>query len=111
MDNVGKMRHRIRIASRQTSRDEIGGDETTWQLTDELFASAKFRPTGTDELNSSGQNSPDTKVDFTIRHRELSYDNEVIYEGKRYQIEGLIPDEHKNYLIIETKQTGKDYVE
>jgi len=109
MDLVGQMRQRIQIATRETTRDELFGVENGWVLCDPIFAKVDYKTIGTDEINTANQNSPDAKVNFIIRFREVGYEDEIIWKGNRYQIEGVVPDTHEMYLTIETKFTGKQY--
>lgn len=106
-DKVGAMRERIKIVTRSATRDIIGGESITWTEGPEISAEVISKPIGTDEVQSSNQKSPDAKVDFRIRFREVAYTSEVLYRGNRYQIEGVVPDAHRHFVILETKWRGE----
>lgn len=105
-DPIGRMNQRIKIASLVNTRDEIGGNTRTWTLGCEISAAVIHRATGTDEEQTANQKTPDGKVDFIIRFRSVGYQDEIDYRGKRYKIEGIVPDAHRHFLTIETRYHG-----
>lgn len=109
MDNVGKMRERIQISTLTLVRDGLLGSTKQWVEEDQIFAQVTHKATGTDEVFAADQKTNDSKVDFRIRYRQVSSTSEIVYRNKRYRIEGVIPDEKKDYLTIETKQIQENY--
>lgn len=107
-DPVGLMRERIEIAGFTTTRGDYNEVIKTWSVSNALWAQVIHKATGTDEVFTADQKSPDAKVDFRIRFRDVKNTDEVIYRGQRYKIEGLIPSHLRDYLTIETKQLKED---
>ena len=107
-DAVGLMRERIQISSFTVTRGQYNEEVKTWVLSSPIWAQAIHKATGTDEVFVADQKSPDAKVDFRIRFREVSNKDEIVYRGQRYKIEGLIPSHLRNYLTIETKQLKEE---
>ena len=107
MDNIGKLRERIRIARLVTTRDaQFGGPVVSWDLSEPLWAAVEHRAAGTSETLSSGQKTADEKVLFTLRFRTVAYTSEIEYRGQRFKIEGVIPDARRTYVTLETQQLG-----
>ena len=107
-DAVGLMRERIEIASFTVTRGDYNEELKTWVNSSPIWAQVTHKATGTDEVFTADQKSPDAKVDFRIRFRDVKNTDEVIYRGQRYKIEGLIPSHLRDYLTIETKQLKED---
>ena len=107
VDAVGSMREKIQIASHSITRDGIGGAEDVFTNGPFISARVTYKAVGTDELQSSSQRSPEGKVDFTVRFRQVKETDRIVYRGEVYEIEGIIPDEFRHFLIIETKYYGR----
>lgn len=105
-DVIGKMNQRIQIATKVATPDAYNGEQISWSLSGEIWANVEHKATGTDEEILARQNSPDERVLFTVRFRTVAYDSEIVYRGLRYKIEGVLPDHHRTYVTIETKQKG-----
>lgn len=103
-DVIGDMRERIQIAVRGGQLDDkFNGEVKTWTLSDPIWAKVEEQKTGTDEVFTANQKTPDAKVDFTVRFLEVAYTSEVEYRGKRYKIEGVANDAKRAFTTIETK--------
>ena len=104
MGNIGQLREQIQLATKTVVRDEIGGVDPNWSLSSNIWAAVEFKATGSDERFSSDQQTAYTAANFTIRLREVSEDQEIIYRDDRYQILSVLPDAKRCYMIIETKK-------
>ncbi|MEM6397487.1 MAG: phage head closure protein [Bacteroidota bacterium] len=104
MDNIGAMRERIRLATRQVTRDSLGGEEETWSLSNSIWAKVEYLTTGSDERFSSDRKVSLTAANFTIRNRSVSIGQQIEYRGDRYNIESILPQHANAYLLIETRK-------
>ena len=105
MGMIGEMRERIHIASYSVERDEFNAEVKTWTLSGPLWAKVEVVPVGTDQKSSSFQHGISTRTRFTIHYRAgVSGVDQIEYGGLRYLIEGVIPDQRKAFLTLETRQ-------
>ena len=105
MGLIGEMREQIQIATYTATRDEFNAEVKTWALSGPVWAKVEVVPVGTDQKSSSFQHGISTRTRFTLHYRAgISGVDQVEYQGLRYLIEGIIPDQRKAFLTLETRQ-------
>lgn len=111
-DTVGQMRHRIEIIDlTQSTNSDYGGEALTGTTTvDTVWASWEEKTTGSGEQVKSGALDQVNSINFRIRYRtDVKTDMLVKFENLYYDILSVLPDSHRVYLTIETRQRGESW--
>ena len=112
-DLIGSMREQITIRQKSgTTRDASGASSPTVTTIGPIYAAVKFKEIGSDEKQLADQRTAITTVHFTIRNnpsRTISTRDDIVYRGMVYDIRSVLDlDERRQYLLIETEQTGEN---
>lgn len=92
MIQAGKLRHRVSLQDRQTSRDPMTGDViVAWVEIAKLWA--EIVPLSARDFIAAGANQSKVTARIVIRYREnINAAMRIVYRGKIYNIEGILPD-------------------
>jgi SPP1 family predicted phage head-tail adaptor len=98
--SLGKMRHRIKIQSRDTTSDGAGGYSSSWDEFDEIWAYMK--PASARENFKGMQIAEEKSYEFTIRYQSgISAGQRLKYGSRLFNIKSVLNrDERNRYLDI-----------
>lgn len=97
--DAGKLRHRVVLQERLTEQDTDTGDmEETWSTVATIWAAVE--PMSARELLAADAVQSKLTTRIVIRTREVDYSMRIVYRGKNYNIEGVVPD----------KESGLEYI-
>jgi len=96
--NPGELRHRIKILRYEEFENEA--EEKTQRLVPIGPIWAKVEVKRATEKEIADKKTPNIEYKITIRHREISEDNMIEFEGKKLNINGIIPDVKKVYMEL-----------
>lgn len=103
-DNVGHMRHRVRVQQYVETRNDFGEEILTWSTYKTLWAAVDTSPKGSNEYELSKRLVAKTSALFYVRYRDdLDEKMTIVWKGKRWQILSLVPDNRLDILIIEVE--------
>lgn len=103
---IGKLNHRIAFLTFITGRDDRGGVNKEWLVSNAIWAGVEFNFAGTDEDFTAGRLSPILNTTFTVRVRAgIQTYMRIKYAGDEYQIIGLMPRASKDYIDIKAELT------
>lgn len=101
---AGKLRHPIVIEAPERSQDPFSGEITnTWEPIQAGPIWAKWEWLSVRDFMAAQSSQSQIVARVSIRYREgIDYTMRVIYRGKTYKIEGLLPDAESGleYLTI-----------
>lgn len=105
--NPGELRHRIQIFQYKEFENEA--EEKVQKLV--LIGSvwAKVEITKATEKEIEGKNTPSVEHKITIRYRHISENNIIEFNGKKLNINGVIPDERKAYIELVCTEEVKSW--
>ena len=103
--NAGKLRDRIAIQVRASGQDSSGQPVDVWTDLVELFANVT-RLSGR-EYFLAGSTGSDINTRVTTRYWPgIKATDRVLFEGKAFDIEAVIPDQKKTQLELMCKEAG-----
>ncbi len=107
--SIGELNQQVQLATKVVEIDpDYGGEENiSWQKGNSIWAKVEFLQSGSSEAVSSNQKTNRTAVNFTLRFREVSTTQDVVYKGLRYEIVSVLPDVDRCYVLLETLQIGE----
>lgn len=110
MIQAGKLRHRVSLQERQTTRDPVTGDVlSSWVEIAKPWASVE--PLSARDFIAAGVNQSQVVARIVIRYREpVTADMRIVHRGKVYNIEGVLPDKDsgREYLTLPCSQGVSD---
>ncbi len=96
---AGKLRHRVTIQSKQHVQDPDTGEMLNdWQ--DVATTWASIEPLSVRDFIASGAEQSKVSTRIVMRYRDIDSTMRVVYRGKIYNIEGILPD----------AKSGREYV-
>lgn len=105
---IGRLNRRIDVLEYKTKRDEYGGEEGKWEITDTLWAS--IEPVSGTEFFQAQTVNAETVVKITVRYNpKITVLNRIQYQGTVYEIIGVI-DSHTAHkaTVLNCKERVND---
>lgn len=103
---AGGLKHRIEIQSDVETINEYGERVRTWETTITTKADVVFE-SGTGTMKH-GEVFTDYKVGFRIRkYHQVDENMRIIFEGRKYKIEAVIPNYEKSMTLIKTTKINE----
>lgn len=96
--NPGELRHRIKILKYEEFENEA--EEKVQRLVPTQPIWAKVEVTRATEKEEVNKKVPNVEYKIIIRYRNISADNLIEFEGKKLNINGVIPDARKAYIEL-----------
>ena len=107
---AGKLRHRVVIQEPVNNQNtETGSIESSWQDVATIWADVY--PLSAREFISAQSEQGEITTRITIRfRRNISNKNRILYEGKIFNIEGVLPDpvSGREYLTLPCSEGVND---
>lgn len=107
---AGKLRHRVVIQEPVNNQNtETGSIESSWQDVATIWADVY--PLSVREFISAQSEQGEITTRITIRfRRNISNKNRILYEGKIFNIEGVLPDpvSGREYLTLPCSEGVND---
>jgi SPP1 family predicted phage head-tail adaptor len=97
---AGRLRHRITLQSKETTRDVMGGEIITW--VDVATVWAEVAALSGRALIAAQQAQSEITTRITLRYRaDIKPDWRILHNGTTYTINALIPDTQNTELVIQ----------
>lgn len=109
-ERIGPMRHRVKLMKPTFTTDDYGEPvATTWTEYAERWARWEFR-----ELRSDEREDVNRLTTQVYARVQMRYDNQVtaewraIFDGKEYDILTVLPDEKREYMLVECEYDSQE---
>ena len=109
----GKLRHRVELQQRTTTKDRFGHEQNTWATAFTLYADVQ--PVGVRERMRAGANAPTTTHTVVIRYSPALKPfaglaaKRLLYDTRVFNITGALDyEERHEYLILDCMEGPQD---
>lgn len=104
--NPGKLNRRISVKTRTLTRDATGGKVEAWADLKELWAEELSQKQVESTIGASERNVED--IHFRVRYYPslTSGTNRVVYQGRTFDIVGIMEEGIRTSLILSCKSVG-----
>jgi SPP1 family predicted phage head-tail adaptor len=96
--NISDCRYVIQVQKKVPVRDSFGSEKITYQDYMNLRASVKFN--GGAKGIDSNEVFTSSSIQFETHYREITEDMRIVFIGKKYRINSIVPVGYRTSLII-----------
>lgn len=94
---AGQLRHRVTIQELAEVPNTYGEIPQLWQNAEECWAS--IEPLAGRELFAAQQVRPEVTHRITMRHRQISPKNRIMFENRVFNIESVMNKDERNVML------------
>lgn len=98
---IGDLRHSIQVIGKQVTKDEFGAETVVWINKIKIRAGRKYL--GGDRTIDGKEVFNSKRLVFTTFYRNITEDDRIIFDGKKYLIKSIVEIGFKEGLQIETE--------
>ena len=103
-ERIGRMRHKAYFLTPSETRDAAGGEVITWASGSAFWCEVDFRQVGTGDEELADRLTNVTTARLTTRYRTASPKYKVVHDGQEWEIDKILPDSHRRFLILDMIQ-------